>query len=133
MASENETTHTNQQIDAASESMLEWAKKHRNVLAVAAMYGEDDESHFPQPEAIVAGALSELDEGDAVALLVQLQVAVQMTIDQIARDADMGEETFRRMFKTLYNHMLNEAGVTTIDQIESESHSTDTKIRKEIK
>lgn len=97
------------------------------------MYGEDDESHFPQPEAVVAGALSELDEGDAVALLVQLQVAVQMTIDQIAVDADMGEEAFRRMFKTLLHHMLKAAGVSQTDQFEPESQITDTITRKEIK
>ncbi len=97
------------------------------------MYGEDDESHFPQPEAVVAGALSELDEGDAVGRLVQLQVAVQMTIDQIAVDADMGEEAFRRLFKTLLSHMLNETGITPTDQIESDSHFTETNTRKEIK
>lgn len=133
MTTENETIHTHEQIDAASESLLEWAKKHRNVFAVAAMLGEDDESHFPHPEAIVAGAMSELKEGDVVALLVQLQVAVQMTIDQIARDADMGEEPFRRMFKTLLNHMFREAGVTQTDQIESDSQIVDTNTRKEIK
>tara|TARA_A100001391_G_C5052738_1_gene273905 strand:+ start:323 stop:724 length:402 start_codon:yes stop_codon:yes gene_type:complete len=133
MTTENGTTHTHQQIDGVSESLLEWAKKHRNVLAVAAMLGEDDETHYPHPEAIVAGAMSELKEGDVVALLVQLQVAVQMTIDQIAMDAEMGEEAFRRMFKTLLNHMLDAAGVTQADQIESDSQTSDTNTRKEIK
>ncbi len=133
MTTENGTTHTHEQIDAASESLLEWAKKHRNVFAVAAMLGEDDESYFPHPEAIVAGAMSELNEGDVAALLVQLHVAVLMMIDQIASGAEMGEEAFRRMFKTLLNHMLDAADVAQTDQIESDSQTTETNTRKEIK
>ncbi|MBL4697525.1 MAG: hypothetical protein JKX70_01690 [Phycisphaerales bacterium] len=132
MTTENGTTHTHEQIDAASESLLEWAKEHRNVFAVAAMFGTDEETHFPQPEAIVAGAISELNEGDVAALLAQLHVVVLMMIDQIASGAEMGEEAFRRMFKTLLNHMLNEAGVTQVGQIESNPQITDTNTRKEI-
>lgn len=132
MTTENGTTHTHEQIDTASESLLEWTKKHRNVFAIAAMLGEDDESHFPHPEAIVAGAMSELNEGDVAALLAQLHVAVLMMIDQIAAGAEMGETAFRRIFKTLLNHMLNEAGVTQVGQIESNPQITDTNTRKEI-
>ena len=133
MTTNNGTTHTHEQIDTASESLLEWAKKHRNVFAVAAILGEDDETHFPQPEAIVAGAMSELNEGDVAALLAQLHVAVLMMIDQIALGAEMGEEAFRRIFKTLLNHMLDAAGVTQTDQIESDSQTIDTNTQKEIK
>lgn len=133
MTTNNGTTHTHEQIDEASESLLEWAKKHRNVFAVAAMFGTDEETHFPHPEAIVAGAMSELEEGDVAALLAQLHVAVIMMIDQIAAGAEMGEEAFRRMFKTLLNHMLDAVGVTQTDQIKSDSQTTETSTRKEIK
>lgn len=133
MTTENGITHTHEQIDGASESLPEWAKKHRNVFAVAAMLGEDDETRFPQPEAIVAGAMSELNEGDVAALLAQLHVAVLMMIDQIASGAEMGEKAFRRMFKTLLNHMLDAAGVTQTDQIESDSQTTETNTQKESK
>lgn len=133
MTTGNGTPNMYEQIDAASESLLEWAKKHRNVFAVAAMLGEDDESHFPHSEGIVAGAMSELNEGDVAALLAQLHVAVLMMIDQIAAGAEMGEEAFRRMFKTLLIHMLHAAGVTKTDQIESDPQTTDTNTRKENK
>jgi len=133
MTTENETTHTHHEIDQASESLLEWAKENRNVFAVAAMFGEDNESHFPQPEAIVAAAMSEISEGDIAALIAQLHIAVLMMIDRIAEGAEMGEEAFRRLFNTLTNHMLHAAGVTQIGETASNSQTTDTKTQKEIK
>ncbi|MBL4808638.1 MAG: hypothetical protein JKY43_01095 [Phycisphaerales bacterium] len=127
------TTHTHEQIDAASESLLEWAKAHRNVIAVAAMFGVDDESNIPQPEAIVSGAFDELSETDIAALLAELHATVLMTLGLIAKESQMGEEAFRRLFKTLLNHMLRAAGVAQTDQIESDAQTTDTNTRKEIK
>jgi len=133
MTTENGTIHTHEQIDGASESLLEWAKKHRNVIAVAAMFGVDDESNFPQPEAIVSGAFDDLSETDIAALLAELNATVLMTLDQVAAGAEMGETAFRRIFNTLLNHMLHAAGVAQTDQIESDPQTTDTNTQKESK
>ena len=133
MTPENGTTHTHEQIDAASESLLEWSKEHRNVIAVAAMFGVDDESNIPQPEAIVSGAFDELSETDIAALLSQLHTTLLMTLDLMAKESQMGEEAFRRLFKTLLNDMLLAAGVAQTDQIESDSQTTETNTRKDSK
>ena len=133
MTAENGTTHTHEQIDEASESLLEWAKEHRNVIAVAAMFGVDDESNFPQPEAIVSGAFDELSETEIAALLAELHATVLMTLDLMAKESQMGEEAFRRLFKMLLNHMLHAAGVTQVGEVTSDTQTTDTNTRKEIK
>ncbi|MCC5824346.1 MAG: hypothetical protein JJU44_13795 [Planctomycetes bacterium] len=106
------SVHTEAEIKAASEDLLEWAKRHRGALAVAAMLGEDD---GPVPaaraEAIVAGAVGPLNEAEIAVLLAQLDVAVLVMLTQMAAGAEMGEERFRRLVNTARREMLDAAGL----------------------
>jgi hypothetical protein len=114
MADEN--IHTEAEIKAAAEGLLQWAKEHGGVLAVAAMFGEDDGPiAATRPEAVVAGALGHLNELEIAVLIAQLDVAVLLMLGQIAASAEMGEANFRKIVNRTRQQMLAEEGLDLCD------------------
>jgi hypothetical protein len=113
----DENTHTADEITAAADGLLAWAKEHGSVLAVAATLGEDGDGPFPaaRPEALVAGAVGALNEVEVAVLLAQLDVAVLMVLSQMAAGAEMGEEAFRELVNQARRKMLDAAGLDLCD------------------
>jgi hypothetical protein len=114
MADEN--IHTEAEIKAAAEGLLQWAKEHGGVLAVAAMFGDDDGPiAATRPEAVVAGALAHFNELEIAVLIAQLDVAVLLMLGQIAASAEMGEANFRKIVNRTRQQMLAEEGLDLCD------------------
>jgi len=113
----NDNTHTADEITAAADGLLAWAKEHRDVLAVAATLGEDRDGAVlaARPEALVAGAVGTLNEAEIAVLLAQLDVAVLMVLSQMAASAEMGEDAFRELVNTARREMLDSAGLDLCD------------------
>jgi len=110
-------THTADEITAAADGLLAWAKEHGGVLAVAATLGEDRDGPIPaaRPEALVAGAAGTLNEADIAVLIAQLDVAVLMVLSQMAAGAEMGEAAFRGLVNKTRREMLDAAGLDLCD------------------
>lgn len=113
----NNNTHTADEITAAADGLLAWAKQHGATLAVAATLGEDRYGPVPaaRPEALVAGAVGTLNETEIAVLLAQLDVAVLMVLSQMAAGAEMGEDAFRELVNKARREMLDAAGLDLCD------------------
>lgn len=111
-------TKTAAEIETAGERLLAWAREHGSVLAVAATLGEDVDGPVSaaRPEALVAGAVGSLNETEIAVLIAQLDVAVLLTLSQMAAGADMGEETFRAIVNRTRREMLSAAGLDLCDE-----------------
>lgn len=111
-----ESVHSDDEIRAAADGLLAWAKEHRGTLAVAAMLGADDgPAPAARAEAMVAGAVGALNEAEIAVLLAQLDVAVLLMLSQMAAGAEMGEERFRKIVNTARRAMLDGAGLDLCD------------------
>lgn len=115
---DSDNTHSPEEINTAAEELLAWAKSHGSVLAVAATLGVDEDGPIPvaRPEAMIAGALATLREAEVAVLLAQLDVAVLITLSQMAAGAEMGEEAFRRIVNTARREMLDAVGLDLCDE-----------------
>ena len=114
----NDNTHTANEIEAAADGLLAWAREHGAVLAVAATLGEDQDGPVPaaRPEALVAGAVGTLNEAEIAVLLAQLDVAVLMVLSQMAAGAEMSEQPFRELVNTARREMLDAAGLDLCEE-----------------
>ena len=113
----DDNTHTADEITAAADGLLAWAREHGGVLAVAATLGEDRDGPVPaaRPEALVAGAVGTLNEAEIAVLIAQLDVAVLMVLSQMAAGAEMGEDAFRELVNQARREMLDAAGLNLCD------------------
>jgi len=113
----NDNRHTADEITAAANGLLEWAREHGGVLAVAATLGEDRDGPVPaaRPEALVAGAVGTLNEAEVAVLLAQLDVAVLLVLSQMAAGAEMGDAAFRELVNTARRELLDAAGFDLCD------------------
>ncbi len=113
----NDNTHTADEITAAADGLLSWAREHGCMLAVAATLGENRDGPIPaaRPEALVAGAVGMLNEAEVALLLAQLDVAVLMVLSQMAAGAEMGEQPFRGLVNKARREMLDAAGLDLCD------------------
>lgn len=107
-----------EQIEAAGERLLAWARQTGGVLTVAAMLGRDEESGVmaSQPEALFVASMGELRETDIAVLLAQLEVAVLVILSRIAPHSDLGEDAFRRIVNTARKQMLDAKGLDLCDE-----------------
>ncbi len=107
MMSEN-GRHSEDEVQRACESLHGWVRERRATLAVAAMLAtqEGAPEGVSMPGLIVAGALGDLDEADIAVLLAQLEVAVMMSLGQLAEHAEMGEAAFRGIVRAARRHLL---------------------------
>ncbi|MFG0300410.1 MAG: hypothetical protein ACF8K1_12495 [Phycisphaerales bacterium JB047] len=114
---DSDNTHTADEITAAADGLLAWAKEHGAVLTVAATFREYRDGPVPaaRPEALVAGAVGTLNEAEVAVLLAQLDVAVLMVLSQMAAGAEMGEEAFRELVNRARREMLDAAGLDQCD------------------
>jgi hypothetical protein len=114
----SDRVHTTDEIEAAGERLLAWAKGLGGVLVIAATLGKDPEDPFgaSRPEAVIAGAVGKLNEAEVALLLAQLEVAVLMVLSQMAPGAEMGEDGFRAIVAKARRAMLGAEGLDLCDE-----------------
>ena len=109
----SESAKTANDINAAGERLLTWAKDTGGVLTIAATFGRDEESGgvASRPEALFAASMGGLTETEVAVLLAQLDVAVLVMLARIAPQTDLGEDAFRRIVNNTRRQMIDDGGL----------------------